>query len=183
MPKSLTKKYIRMVSEDDAVALLAALGTPLDPRDFHIQDDLLPLRCARYGKARCFIALIEARPDLAEELCSMSDGNHERSIDWMGACATPDQIATLARLAPIACSQGSRLGFAPLSKALSHGLWAAAAAWLALDPAAAALNAAGGHGSIILAAEPAYEIREPSPADRAGCSTLFCRAWTTATCP
>lgn len=159
MPRSLTKKYIRMVADDDADALLASLGSPADPRDFHIHGDLLPLRCAMYGKPRCFVALVESRPDLAEQICSLPGSDQRRAIDWIGSSATPAQIASLARLAPRACSEGSRLGSSPLPSALSHGLWDGAAAWLALDPPAALLGAPGGRGSILLAAEPAHEIR------------------------
>jgi hypothetical protein len=159
MPKSLTKKYIRMVAQDDAAALLQSLGSGADPRDFHINGDLLPLRCAVYGAKQCFLALLSSRPDLAEEIATLADGNQERCIDWMGAHATPSDIADMERLAPLACSSGSHVGHSPLTFALAHGLWDSAQAWLALDPKSALLKASGGRGAFYLLAEPAYEIR------------------------
>jgi hypothetical protein len=85
MAGSLTKKYIKMLSEDDDEALMAALPQGFDPRDYHVHGDRLPLRCAMYGAPRCFFAMARARPDLAEEMCSIADGGFERCVDWLGA--------------------------------------------------------------------------------------------------
>lgn len=157
MARSLTKSFIRLVARDDGMALLAALPQGCDPRDFHINGDLLPLRCAMYGAIDCLMTLIKSRPDLAEELISLSDGNGERVIDWAAAHMNPQHIAEISALAPMACSTSGSAQHWPLTHALCHGRWDSAQAWLDLAPDAAK-STLGGRTTLHLCSEPYYEL-------------------------
>ena len=157
MPKSLTKRFIKMAALDQGSRLLAELGEGADPRDFHIEGDLLPLRCAMYGSIDCLLSMMRARPDLAEELAAMADGNGERAIDWAAGSADERAAREIAQLAPLAAAAPSAQGHWPLARALSCGRWEAAAFWLELSPQSALLAASWKRGALHLAAEPGWE--------------------------
>lgn len=159
MPRSLTKKFIRMASQDEAGPLLAALGEGFDPRDFHIEGDLLPLRCAMYGSIECLLAMLGARPDLAEQIASIADGNGERCVDWASAWADARQVRELAALAPLASRESGPEGHWPLARALACARWDAAAFLLELAPGSAKLSSSMGRGALHLAAEPGWEFQ------------------------
>ena len=148
MPRSLTKRFISMVSKDDAAGLLADLPAGSDPRDFHILGDLLPLRCAMYGAIDCLLSLARVRPELAVEVLNLEDGNGERAIDWAAGWATPSQARELIALSPLAASNPNRSGRHPLASALSSNRFEAAALWLDACPGSA--KATDGYGRTML---------------------------------
>lgn len=157
MARSLTKSFIRLIARDDGASLLAALPQGCDPRNFHINGDLLPLRCAMYGAIDCLMTLIKSRPDLADELACLPDGNGERVIDWAAAHMTPQHIAELSALAPVACASPSSAQHWPLGNALRHGRWDSAQTWLDLAPEAAKLSL-DGRTTLHLCSEPYYQL-------------------------
>lgn len=158
MRRSLTKKYIRMVSLDEATPLMAYLGDGADARDFHIEGDILPLRCAMYGSIECFLSILRARPDIAEDIAALSDGNGERCVDWIAGCANAAQAREIMTLAPIASSSPGPNGAWPLARALAMGRWDAARLWLDANPQSATLKSSSDRGALHLVAEPSYEF-------------------------
>lgn len=163
MAHSLTKSFARMVAHDDPAALLSALPEGFDPFDFHLQGDLLPLRCAMYGAARCLVELARARPGQAEAIFSIHDGNGERAVDWCSSWADPSMVKDIIALAPAACSTSGSAGHWPLARALSMGQWDSASLWLDQAPASALVLGGGGRTALHFCAEPGFDFLNERP--------------------
>lgn len=167
MTQALTKTYASMLANDDSAKLMAALPVGADPREYALQGDLLPSRCAMYGAIECLMALLESRPDLAADILAMPDSAGERVIDWCSAWARPAHVQRLRELAPEASSSGTPQGHWPLLRALAAARWDSAEAWLDAAPAAAKQPSSQiSRGPLFLLAEPsAFFLARSKPSE------------------
>lgn len=165
MTQSLTKKYASILANDDSAKLMAALPPGFDPREYSLQGDLLPARCAMYGAIECLMAILESRPDLAPAILAIPDSAGERVIDWCSAWATASHAKRLRELAPNESESGSSQGHWPLLRALAAARWDSAMEWLAAAPDAAKMRSSKfARSPLFLAAEPSPFFLARSPA-------------------